>query len=128
MSARADYRKVMNAIFYVLRTGMPLRFAGTILAVHDGVQSLQSLVSTRHLEADFRHVGIEIARQTVSDRHDSEIPPTVMPLSVAIEISSKPRSWSFAIASGSPDSTVLNGSTYARAGFALTTSGTRSKQ
>jgi len=31
------------------------------------------LVSTRHLEADFRHAGIEIARQLVSDRqHDRE--------------------------------------------------------
>jgi len=26
------------------------------------------LVSTRHLEADFRHPGIEIARRSVSDR------------------------------------------------------------
>ena len=35
---------------------------------------------------------------------------------------------SFAIASRSPDSTVLNGSTFASPGFALTTAGTRSKQ
>ena len=68
-SARADDRKIMNAIFYVLRTGMPWRdLRGTLRAVHDGVQSLQPLVSTRHLEADFRHSGIEIARQSVSDR------------------------------------------------------------
>ena len=45
------------------------------MAVHDGLQSLQPLVSTRHLEADFRHAGIEIARQSVSDRqHDRESP------------------------------------------------------
>ena len=51
------------------------RSAGTLWAVHDGVQSLQPLVSTRHLEADFRHAGIEIARQSVSDRqHDRESP------------------------------------------------------
>ena len=51
------------------------RSAGTLWALHNGVQSLQSLVSTRHLEADFRHAGIEIARQSVSDRqHDRESP------------------------------------------------------
>ena len=45
------------------------------MAVYDGLQSLQSLVSTRHLEADFRHSGIEIARQSVSDRqHDRKSP------------------------------------------------------
>ena len=49
------------------------RFAGTLWALHDGVQSLQPLVPTRHLEADFRYAGIEIARQSVSDRqHDRE--------------------------------------------------------
>jgi len=52
------------------------RSTGTLWAVHDGLQSLQPLVSTRHLEADFRHVGVEIARQFVSDRqHDRESPP-----------------------------------------------------
>jgi transposase len=51
------------------------RSAGTLWAVHDGVQSLQSLVSTRRLEADFRHAGSEIARQSVSDRlNDRESP------------------------------------------------------
>ena len=51
------------------------RFAGTLWALHDGVQSLQPLVSTRHLEADFQHAGIAIARQPVSDRqHDRESP------------------------------------------------------
>ena len=51
------------------------RFAGTLWALHDSVQSLQPLVPTRHLEADFRHPGIEIARQSVSDRqHDCESP------------------------------------------------------
>ncbi|MGC2591312.1 MAG: IS5 family transposase, partial [Xanthobacteraceae bacterium] len=51
------------------------RFAGTLWAIHDSVQSLQPLVQTRHLEADFRRPGIEIARQSVSDRqHDCESP------------------------------------------------------
>src|SRR5271168_2515758 len=51
------------------------RFAGTLWAVHNGLQSLQPLVSTRRLEADFRHAGIEIARQSVSDRqYDRESP------------------------------------------------------
>ena len=49
--------------------------AGTLRPLHDGVQSLQPLVPTRHLEADFRYAGIEIARQSVSDRqHDRESP------------------------------------------------------
>ena len=50
-------------------------FARALWAVHDGLQSLQPLVSTRHLEADFRQAGIEIARQLVPDRqHDRESP------------------------------------------------------
>ena len=52
-SARADDRKIMNAIFYVLRTGMPWRDLPDRWPLHDGVQSLQSLVSPRHLETDF---------------------------------------------------------------------------
>ena len=35
---------------------------------------------------------------------------------------------SFAIASRSPDITVLNGSTFASSGFAFTSAGTRSRQ
>ena len=51
------------------------RFAGTLWALNDGVQSLQPLVPTPHLEADFRYAGIEIVRQSVSDRqHDRESP------------------------------------------------------
>ena len=61
-SARADDRRIMNAIFYVLRTGMPWRDLPERYGPYDGVQSLQSLVSTRHLEADFRHAGVEVAR------------------------------------------------------------------
>jgi transposase len=60
--ARADDRKIMNAIFYVLRTGMPWRDLPELWTLHNGVQSLQPLVSTRDLEADFRYAGIEIAR------------------------------------------------------------------
>ncbi len=52
-SARADDRKIMNAIFYVLRTGMPWRDLPERWAIHDGLQSLQPLVSTRHVEEDF---------------------------------------------------------------------------
>ena len=52
------------------------RSSGTLRALHNGLQSLQPLVPTRHLEADFRHFGIEIARQSASDRqHDRESPP-----------------------------------------------------
>jgi transposase len=45
------------------------------MGLHDGVQSVQSLVSTRHLEADFRHARSQIARQSLSDRqHNRESP------------------------------------------------------
>ena len=41
-SVRVDDRKIVNAIFYVLRTGMPLAgLAGTLRSLHDGIQSLQ---------------------------------------------------------------------------------------
>ena len=76
-SARADDRKIMNAIFYVLRTGMPWRDStGTLWPVHNGVQSVQSLVAAWHLETNLRHVGREIARQPIFDRqHLRESPP-----------------------------------------------------
>jgi transposase len=48
-------------------------FARTVWAVHDGLQSLQPLVSPGHLEAYFRPTGLEIARQPLSDRqHNCE--------------------------------------------------------
>ena len=51
-----------------------------------------------------------------------------MPVSVATTIFSRSCSVNFAIASRLPDMTVLNGSTFASSGFALTTAGTRSRQ
>ena len=51
-----------------------------------------------------------------------------MPVSVAARIFSRSGIVSFAIASRSPDSTVLNGSTLASSGLALTRAGTRSRQ
>jgi len=52
------------------------RFAGTLRALHNSLQSVQPLVSPGHLEAHLRRVGIEISRQLVSDRqHDRESPP-----------------------------------------------------
>jgi hypothetical protein len=53
---------------------------------------------------------------------------TEMPVSVAARIFSRSGSVNFAIASRLPASTVLNGSTFASSGFALTTAGTRSRQ
>jgi transposase len=51
------------------------RFARTLWALHDGLQPLQPVVSTRDLETDFRYAGVEIARQSLSDRqHDRESP------------------------------------------------------
>ena len=51
-----------------------------------------------------------------------------MPVSVAARIFIRSGVESFAIASRLPDSTVLNGSTFASSGFALTSAGTRSRQ
>ena len=52
------------------------RSTGTLWPVHNGVQSVQSLVAAWHLETNLRHVGREIARQPISDRqHDRESPP-----------------------------------------------------
>ena len=51
-----------------------------------------------------------------------------MPVSVAAAIFTRSSIESLAIASRSPESTVLNGSTFASSGFAFTTAGTRSKQ
>ena len=51
-------------------------FAGTLGSLHDGIQSLQPLVSLRYLEACFQPVGVEIARQSVFDRqHHRESSP-----------------------------------------------------
>ena len=62
-SARADYRTMMNTVFYVLRTGMPWRvFAGTLRALHGGLQSLQPLSLARYLEENLRQAGFELAR------------------------------------------------------------------
>src|SRR5262245_26895449 len=75
-SARVDDRRILNAIFYMLRTGMPWRDLPELRALHNSLQSVQPLVSPRHLEAHRRRVGIEISRQLVSDRqHDRESPP-----------------------------------------------------
>jgi hypothetical protein len=52
---------------------------------------------------------------------------TDMPVDVAATILTRSASDSFAIASRLPDITVLNGSTFASAGFALTSPGTRSR-
>jgi len=51
-----------------------------------------------------------------------------MPVSAATRIFRKSFIESFAIASRFPDSTVLNGSTFASSGFAFMTAGTRSRQ
>jgi transposase len=62
-SARVDDRKIMNAIYYVLRTRDALAgFTSTLRPLYDGVQSLQPLVSPRRLGARLRPAGIDIAR------------------------------------------------------------------
>ena len=44
------------------------RSTDTLRSLHDGLQSLQPLISPGHLEARFRPTGVEIARQPLSDR------------------------------------------------------------
>ena len=52
------------------------RLAGTLRPLHDGIQSLQPLVSAWNLQARFRPFGIEITRQSVFDRqHRRESSP-----------------------------------------------------
>ena len=47
---RDDDRRVLNGIFYVLRTGSPWRdLPGTLWPLHDGLQSLQPLGESRRL-------------------------------------------------------------------------------
>ena len=50
--ARADYRTIMNAIFYVPRTGIPWRDLPERYGpyTYDRLQSLQPLVPARYLE------------------------------------------------------------------------------
>jgi len=49
------------------------RFTRALRTLYNGLQSLQPVVAPRDLEADIRHAGIEVARQSLSDRqHDRE--------------------------------------------------------
>src|SRR6187401_2954470 len=72
-SARADDRKIMNAIFYVLRTGMPWRDLPERYGPYTTAYNRFNRWSRRGIWK--RIFDIEIARQFVSDRqHDCESP------------------------------------------------------
>jgi transposase len=75
-SGRADDRKILNAIFYVLRTGMPWRDLPERYGPYTTAYNRFNRWSRRGIwKRDFRHFGIEIARQSVSHRqHDRESP------------------------------------------------------
>ena len=75
-SARADDRKIMNAIFYVLRTGMPWRDLPERYGPYTTAYNRFNRWSRRGIwKRIFDDAGIEIARQPVSDRqHDRESP------------------------------------------------------
>ena len=75
-SARADDRTIMNAIFYVLRTGMPWRDLPERYGPYTTAYNRFNRWSRRGIwKRIFDHLGIEIARQSVSDRqHDCESP------------------------------------------------------
>jgi hypothetical protein len=68
MALDADQGLDRMRYFMCCAQGRLARSARSLWALHNGVQSLQSLVSTRHLEVDFRYASGEIARQYVSDR------------------------------------------------------------
>jgi hypothetical protein len=58
---RPDDRKVLNGIFFVLRTGTPWRRpAGALWALHDRVQSVQPQGEGGHLASNLRAAGVEI--------------------------------------------------------------------
>ncbi len=62
-SARVDDRKIVNAIFLcATHRNAVAGFASAQRPLHDRLQSLQSLVPPRYLEACLRPVGIGIAR------------------------------------------------------------------
>src|SRR3972149_8920279 len=67
-SARVDDRKIMNAIFYVLRTGMPWRDLPARYGPYTTAYNRFNRWSPWHLEARFRPTGVEIARRSVSHR------------------------------------------------------------
>ena len=73
-SGRADDRKIMNAIFYVLRTGMPWRDLPERYGPYTTAYNRFNRWSRRGIwKKIFGHAGIEIAQQSVSDRqHDRE--------------------------------------------------------
>ena len=66
---RVDDRRVLNGIMWVLRSGAPLaRSAGTLRALHDLLQPLQSLAQEGHLGSpDGRHRR-GLRRQHTDDR------------------------------------------------------------
>ena len=52
---RVDDRRVLNGIFYILRSGSPWRCAGALRPTNDGLQPLQSVAEGGHLgQADGR--------------------------------------------------------------------------
>ena len=68
-SARVDDRKIVNAIFYVLRTGMPWRDLPARYGPYTTAYNRFNRWSRRGIwKRVFDTIGIEIARQSVSDR------------------------------------------------------------
>ena len=76
-SARVDDRKIVNAIFYVLRTGMPWRDLPARYGPYTTAYNRFNRWSRRGIwKRVFDTTGVEIARQSVSDRqHRRESPP-----------------------------------------------------
>ena len=66
---RVDDRRVLNGIFWTLRTGSPWRdLPERYGPVHDGLQSLQPLGQGRRLAAHFRDAGRALAGFAAPDR------------------------------------------------------------
>ena len=66
---RPDDRKVLNGIFFVLRTGTPwLDLTRALWALHDRVQSVQPLGEGGYLASNIRGIRDAITTVTAADR------------------------------------------------------------
>jgi len=76
MSARVDDRMILNAIFYVLRTGMPWRDLPERYGPYTTAYNRFNRWSRRGIWKRISTRWHRIARQPISDRqHDRESPP-----------------------------------------------------
>ncbi|QXM24129.1 transposase [Elioraea tepida] len=77
---RLDDRRVLNAIFFVLRTGTPWRdLPERLPAAHHRVQPLQPLGQARRVARDLRGAGGALARLARADRQVDRARTSTLP-------------------------------------------------